>query len=191
MPFEISRVGVNDSGGREVAKDLGGVATTGIGSLGGGGFKSGIPLSVFSSATGNVKSSKVTSAKRCVKAEALLRQVQELLEKGVIERVANASSPGFYSRFFVVPKREPGKWRAILDLSVLNNFIRKEKFKMETVEAIRSQLKVGEFVASIDLSDAYHHVPIHPKCRKFLRFVVEGQQFQYRALYRYYYYRWG
>ena len=34
---------------------------------------------------------------------------------------------------------------------------------METAEVIRASLQTGEWVASIDLTDAYFHVPIHPK----------------------------
>ena len=45
--------------------------------------------------------------------------------------------PGFFSRFFLVPKKEPGVGHAILDLSTLNKFMRKEKFQMETAEQIR------------------------------------------------------
>ena len=54
MPVEISRAGVFNSGGREITEDLGGMATTEFRPLGGGDFKSGIPLSVSSSATFDV-----------------------------------------------------------------------------------------------------------------------------------------
>lgn len=114
--------------------------------------------------------------------QAVLETVEGLLEKRVIEKVRKISSPGYYSRFFVVPKSTPGKWRAILDLSALNKHIRKEKFKMETAESIRSQLQEGDWVASVDLSDAYHHVLIRKSFRKYLRFSVEGEVYQYRAL---------
>jgi hypothetical protein len=108
--------------------------------------------------------------------------VESLLEKQVVEMVDKKDSPGFYNRFFVVPKREPGKWRAILDLSRLNDYIDKQSFKMETAETIRLQLRGGEWVTSLDLADAYHHIAIHPSFRKFLRFKVGQRLLQYRAL---------
>ena len=37
-------------------------------------------------------------------------------------------------------------------------------------------------MASIDLTDAYFHVPIHQKFQKYLRFHVQGQAYQFRAL---------
>ena len=39
-------------------------------------------------------------------------------------------------------------------------------FKMETPESIRTFLIPGEWVSSIDLSDTYLHIPIHPNSRK-------------------------
>ena len=53
---------------------------------------------------------------------------------------------------------------------------------METAEVIRASLQTGEWVASIDLTDAYFHVPIHPKFQKYLRFHVQGRADQFRAL---------
>ena len=52
---------------------------------------------------------------------------------------------------------------------------------METAEVIRASLQEGEWVASIDLTDAYFHVPIQPKFQKYLRFHVQGQAYQFRA----------
>ena len=93
--------------------------------------------------------------------------IESMLEKAVIEEVQD-NSPGFYSRFFIVPKRDSNKWRAILDLSTLNKFVSKQKFKMDTAEFIREQLHQGDWATSLDLSDAYHHVLIHPSHRKYL-----------------------
>ena len=39
--------------------------------------------------------------------------------------------------------------------------LRVRKFKMETPETICASLRQGEWVTSIDLTDAYLHVPIH------------------------------
>ena len=81
----------------------------------------------------------------------------------------NVKSLWFYSRLFLVPKPRQ-RWRPIIDLSRLNTFLHVEKFKMETPESIRTSLIPGEWVSSIDLSDAYLHIPIHPNSRKYLRF---------------------
>ena len=53
---------------------------------------------------------------------------------------------------------------------------------METPESIRTSLVPGEWVSSIDLSDAYLHIPIHPNSRKYLRFCHRSQVFQFTSL---------
>ena len=103
------------------------------------------------------------------KDQALATCIQSLLSKNAIERVENVKSLGFYSRLFLVPKPHQ-RWRPVIDLSRLNTFLHVEKFKMETPESIRTSLIPGEWVSSIDLSDAYLHIPIHPNSRKYLRF---------------------
>ena len=107
--------------------------------------------------------------------------VQDLLAKRAIDLVLNPRSLGFYSRLFLVPK--PGKrWRPVIDLSHLNHFLDIRTFKMETPESIRASLQIGEWVTSIDLQDAYFHIPIHCLYQKYLRFTHKGRVYQFRAL---------
>ena len=103
------------------------------------------------------------------KDQALASCIQFLLSKNAIERVENIKSLGFYSGLFLAPKPHQ-RWRPVIDLSRLNTFLLVERFKMETPESIRASLTPGEWVSSIDLSDAYLHIPIHPNSRKYLRF---------------------
>ena len=99
----------------------------------------------------------------------------------VNERVENVKSLGFYSRLFLVPKPHQ-RWRPVIDLSRLNTFLLVERCKMETPESIRASLIPGEWVSSIDLSDTYLHIPIHPNSRKYLRFCHRSQVFQFTSL---------
>ena len=74
------------------------------------------------------------------------------------------------------------KWRPILDLSNQNPFLKVEKFKMETLETIRTSLHQGEWVTSIDLKDTYFHIPIQEQSIKYLRFFTQGRTYQFKAL---------
>lgn len=112
---------------------------------------------------------------------ALDREVLALQAKGAVESVFLSSSPGFYGRLFVVPKRTGG-WRPVLDLSPLNVFLRKIRFRMETPASLRLALRPQDWAASIDLRDAYFQLTIHPRDRSWLRFVWRNQIFQFRAL---------
>ena len=107
------------------------------------------------------------------KDQALATCIQSLLLKNTIKRVENVKSLGFYSHLFLVHKPHQ-RWRPVIDLSRLNTFLHVEKFEMETPESIRTFLIPGEWVSSIDLSDTYLHIPIHPNSRKYLRFCYKS-----------------
>ena len=53
---------------------------------------------------------------------------------------------------------------------------------MEMPESIRASLIPGEWMSSIDLSDAYVYIPIHSNSRKYLRFCHKSQVFQFTSL---------
>ena len=111
----------------------------------------------------------------------LLEALTQLTNKNAVEPVTNQTSLGFYNRLFLVPKPN-NRWRPILDLSTLNTFLNTESFKMETPESIRTSLQAGEWVTSIDFKDAYFHIPIHSQSRKYMRFHIQGQSYQFKAL---------
>ena len=111
----------------------------------------------------------------------LLEALHQLLNKNAVQLVQNPQSLGFYNRLFLVPKPN-NRWRPILDLSKLNNFLKTQTFKMETPETIRTYLQTGEWVTSIDFKDAYFHVPINNQSRKYMRFHILGKTYQFKAL---------
>ena len=115
------------------------------------------------------------------KEQALASCIKSLLSKYAIERVENVKSLGFYSRLFLVPKPHQ-RWKPVIDLSRFNTSLLVERFKMEIPESIRASLVPGEWVSTIDLSDAYLHIPIHPNSRKYLRFCHRSQVFQFTFL---------
>ena len=53
---------------------------------------------------------------------------------------------------------------------------------MKTVKAVRKAMSINDWAVSIDLTDAYLHIPIHPQSRKYLRFVYKDQVLQFTAL---------
>ena len=116
-----------------------------------------------------------------VKNKHIKDSLQALLQKQAVEKVTTPSSLAFYNRLFLVPKPNR-KWRPILDLSRLNCYLATSSFKMETPETIRLSLQKGEWVTSLDFSDAYFHIPIGQRSRKFLRFFLHSQAYQFTAL---------
>ena len=112
----------------------------------------------------------------------LSEEVQSLLLKRVIEEIPpTQSTPGFYSRLFLVPKKTGGM-RPVIDLSILNSYLSVPHFKMETNRSIRACILPGMLTTKLDLSDAYFHIPISLASRKFLRFVWNNKVYQFRAV---------
>ncbi|CAG2220358.1 unnamed protein product [Mytilus edulis] len=117
-----------------------------------------------------------------VKCQLLSVEVDTMLQKAAIEEVSILTlSPGFYSRLFLVPKKTGGM-RPVIDLSILNKFLIVPHFKMETNRSIRASILPGMWTTSLDLSDAYFHIPISKTYRKYLRFVWNNKVFQFKAL---------
>ena len=115
------------------------------------------------------------------KRQALRQEVQDLLHKQAIEVVRDITTPGFYSHLFLVPK-PGGRWRPVIDLSNLNQFILAPHFRMETAQSVRNSVRVNEFAISLDLADAYLHIPVAPVSRQFLRFAIDGVVYAFRAM---------
>ncbi len=115
-------------------------------------------------------------------AQALRQEIGCLLEKGAVERVPpHELESGFYSRYFVVPKRDGGL-RPILDLRPINRALCERPFRMLTLKQILAQIRPGDWFASVDLKDAYFHIQIAPHHRRFLRFAFENTAYQYSVL---------
>jgi len=117
-------------------------------------------------------------------AQATLLQeyLDELLVKEAIEPVVDSQSLGFYSHMFLVTKKNTSKLRPIINLKRLNGFLDIPSFQMETTMSVAAAVQPGDWATSLDLTDAYFHIPIAPWFRKYLRIVVNGKLFQYRAL---------
>ena len=89
------------------------------------------------------------------------------------------------SRFGVIPKRrQPGKWRLILDLSFplgksVNDGIPKNLCSLQfaTVDDaawLIANHGAGTLLAKIDISHAYRNVPVHPEDRQLLGMIWKG-----------------
>lgn len=109
-------------------------------------------------------------------------EVEDLLRKGVIKPVPlHQERSGFYSTYFLVPKRDGGH-RPILNLKLFNFGVRKTSFRMETLKSMIAVMRPHQWLASVDLKDAYFHVGVTQAHRRYLRFRWLGQSYQFEAL---------
>ena len=114
--------------------------------------------------------------------DVMVKEAIELKNKQAV--VVASHEPGEYiSSYFAVPKpRSPGKFRPILNLKFFNKCVKKYKFTMESLKAIRDWIKPGSWCVGLDLKDAFPHIPIHKDSRKYLRFKWLGELLQWIAL---------
>ena len=122
----------------------------------------------------------VTSYSDPTKQAQLDKMLHELLEKRAIREVP-LSTPVHFSRVFLVPKKN-GKMRLVIDLSSLNQWLDCPTFQLDHAQVIRESLSPGMWATSIDLSDAYLHIPIHPAFWQYLVFQVGNKRYQFMVL---------
>ena len=110
---------------------------------------------------------------------ALRQEVERMLSKDALEIVLDPG-PGFYCRLFLVKKVTGG-------LATRDRPLSPERVcSPHSVQDGDSRLcapvrQRGDFLASIDLKDAYFQIPVHQSSRKLLRFLSEGTVYQFKA----------
>ena len=128
----------------------------------------------------NNNASKISNPKDPLKAKILCNEIQKHLDNKVISLV-EPNEEQFLSRVFTVPKNSGG-FRMIIDLKDLNQFVNKAHFRMEDKSVIKDILNPNDFMASIDLKDAFLTVPLHKESRKWCTFEFSGERYQYNCL---------
>ncbi|XP_074470437.1 uncharacterized protein LOC141754903 [Sebastes fasciatus] len=125
---------------------------------------------------------RLSTVRDPTKSQALRQEVATLLGKGAIEELGlETQQGGFYSVYFLIPKREGG-FRPILDLRGLNTFLKVLPFHMLSTADVLQNVTRHSWFTSIELKDAYFHVPIALPHRQYLRFAFEGKAFQFKVL---------
>lgn len=125
---------------------------------------------------------KMTIVGDPAQADILRREIGTLLEKGAIVPVEKTTQEGgFYSIYFLVPKKDGGL-RPVLDLRALNRHLKVLRFHMLRTTDVIQGVRQDDWFTTIDLKDAYFHVPIAGPHQQFLRFAFEGQAYQFRVL---------
>jgi len=118
---------------------------------------------------------------------------KEVAARRVVGPLTPGEVPGLQtSPFGVIPKRQPGKWRLIVDLSApeggsVNDGIDGGLCSLQyvSVEDIVHKIEKmgkGTLLAKVDLKEAYRMVPVHPQDRPLLGMEWEGQVYVDTAL---------
>jgi hypothetical protein len=110
-------------------------------------------------------------------------EITSLIKKRAVHVLPSGEiGSGFMSTFFLVPKKDAGTWRPILNLKPLNRFIRPRRFRMDTLKITLESIQTPAWAASLDLKDAYLHDPVCREHWKFLRFQYQNVRYEFSVL---------
>jgi hypothetical protein len=104
--------------------------------------------------------------------------IQELLLSECIVEVP-------FQPFFVSPlsvAENKNKKRLILDLSILNTFIKKEHIKFEDWKVALEYFRKNCYCIKFDLRSGYHHIDVSPKSQTYLGFSWFGKFYCFTVL---------
>ena len=104
------------------------------------------------------------------------------LQSGAIRQIpAPPPDNRHISKCFFVSKSSGG-WRLVIDLRFINEHFEPLKIKFENLSLLKFANKDLEWGAKMDLSDAYHHLCLHPSLRPYFQFSVAGEFFEVIAV---------
>lgn len=86
------------------------------------------------------------------------------------------------SLLFPVPKKDTDEFRWCHDDRFLNEWLKTQTTKYETIDSVRQMIRRRDFLTSIDLKSAYQHIVIHPSHRHLLGFTALGRRWRFRCL---------
>ena len=108
------------------------------------------------------------------------QEVHKLLEKCVVTKVSPISGR-ILSNVFLRPKKD-GNHRLILNLKRFNESVSHYRFKMDSLSTITKLVTQNCHMAAVDTKDAYYSIPIRSSDQKFLRFIWEGELYEFTCL---------
>lgn len=116
---------------------------------------------------GHIRSTPVPrSPEQCITLE---KEITDVLEKKVVYIVKDFPT-GFYRSSFFLTLTKPDPWRHNKSQASEQSLNSTKEIQDGDPVIVLSTLQQGYWATSIDLKDAYLHIPIHPSHHRFLDF---------------------
>ena len=105
------------------------------------------------------------------------RQVQELLEQGLIEP---STSP--YGAPVLLVKKPDGSWRFCVDYRALNKNTVRNSYPLPRIDDLLDKLQGAKYFSSLDLLAGYHQLGLRKEDIQKTAFKTSAGLFQFRVL---------
>lgn len=106
--------------------------------------------------------------------------IRDGLLTGEIEECSK--KPLVLSPLFVIPKKNEGEWRVIIDLRYVNRFQHVNKFRFEDLATVAELLRPGDWMTSLDFKSGFFHAEVQQEFREYLGFQHLGRFYRYRVI---------
>ena len=93
-------------------------------------------------------------------------QLQKVLEEGEVCHMNGMRT---------AKKKGPKKFRLVVNMRGVNAGVEPDIVRFDGMTALKDLMKVCGWAFAADMQDGYHHVVIHPDCRKWLGVEWKGQ----------------
>ena len=108
------------------------------------------------------------------------KEVSDMLFKGAIKEVPHEENE-YISNIFLVKKKN-GKYRPVINLKKLNEYVSYNHFKQENLDLILKGIRKDSYFTSLDLTDAYFSISVDKTYRKYLKFVWDKKLYAFQCL---------
>ena len=95
------------------------------------------------------------------RAEAMKKVLAEFIERGWIE----PSDSEWASPAFIMPKKEKGEWRLVVDYRGLNEQTEQHSYSLPLIDTILQKQQKKRISTVLHLKHGYHQMPLHPDSR--------------------------
>ena len=106
-------------------------------------------------------------------------EIERMLQLDVIEPVDETTE--WCSPIVVVPKAD-GRVRICVDLTKLNQAVRREVYQMPTVEETLGSLTEGSVFSKLDANSGFHQIVLNPESAELTTFITPFGRYMFKRL---------
>ena len=107
--------------------------------------------------------------------------IKDLEEQGIIEPVPDSQPTPWISPIVAVPKKD-GNVRICVDMRMANRAIKRVRHLIPTVNDISFELNQAQYFTKLDLSQAYHQIPLAEESRYITTFTTHIGLYRYTRM---------